>query len=85
MTYFRLEIFDCDTLVNTEAVDGIEVRELAIKLLTADCPAKMCKLFAEDVLVAQRVEGSWSCSAEDLQFLTKESKSAGSMLAGAAV
>jgi hypothetical protein len=60
MTSFRLDSYSKGKLISSEMVDGIDNEDLAIKLLLADCSTGHCKLYRDDVAIAEVVDGLWS-------------------------
>ena len=59
MTSFRLDSYRAGKVVSSEMVDGLDDDELAMKLVVADCTAGHCKLYRNDVLIAEMDKGLW--------------------------
>ncbi|CAA9518630.1 MAG: hypothetical protein AVDCRST_MAG09-1863 [uncultured Sphingomonas sp.] len=77
MRTFRLDTYSGRSLVGTELVEGVERDDLAIKLLIANCTGRRCKLFADDILIAEMDRGTWLPSAPGLGRLGGTMKDAG--------
>lgn len=60
MTSFRLDSYRDGEFVSSEVVDGLDNDDLAMKLILADCTSGYCKLYREDVLIAEMDKGVWS-------------------------
>jgi hypothetical protein len=72
MTTFRLVTYGRGSEVATEIVDGVDRDDLAIRLLIANCTSKRCKLFADDVLIAEMERGTWSTSVPRFDRVVRE-------------
>jgi hypothetical protein len=63
MTSFRLDSFRRGKLLSSEIVDGLDDNDLAVKLVLANCRSGHCKLYRDDVLIAEMNKGLWSLAA----------------------
>jgi hypothetical protein len=59
MTSYRLDRYRNGKFIGSEVVDGIERADVALRLLLSNCATKHCRLYADDVLLAEGAEGSW--------------------------
>ena len=59
MTSFRLDSYRAGKVVSSEMVDGLDNDELAMKLVVTDCTSGHCKLYRNDVLIAEMDKGLW--------------------------
>jgi hypothetical protein len=84
MTTFRLDTYRGRSLVGTELVEGVERDDLAIKLLIANCTGRRCKLFADDILIAQMDKGTWLPAAPRFGWLRRAEGHPGTLRAAAA-
>jgi len=60
MTSFRLDSYRDGDLVSSEVVDGLDNDDLAVKLVLSDCTSGYCKLYRDDVVIAEMDRGVWS-------------------------
>jgi hypothetical protein len=84
MTIFRLDTYSGRSLVQTDLVDGVERDDLAIKLLIVKSTARRCKLFADDILIAEMDRGTWFPSAQRYEWLRSPDEHLESLHAAAA-
>ena len=59
MTSYRRDSYRAGKVVSSEMVDGLDNDELAMKLVVADCTSGHCKLYRNDVLIAEMDKGLW--------------------------
>jgi hypothetical protein len=65
MTSYRLDRYRNGKFIGSEVVDGIERADVALRLLLSNCATKHCRLYADDVLLAEGAEGSWWLPSDD--------------------
>jgi hypothetical protein len=63
MTSYRLDTFSRGKLASSDIVDGVDNDDIALKLILADCTSGHCKLYRDEVLIAENVDGLWTLTA----------------------
>ena len=63
MTSYRLDTYSRGKLAASEIVDGVDNDDLALKLILANCTSGHCKLYRDETLIAENIDGLWTLSA----------------------
>jgi hypothetical protein len=64
MTSYRLDTYSRGKLQFSDIVDGVDNDDLALKLILADHTSGHCKLYRDDVLIADCLDGLWTLLAQ---------------------
>jgi hypothetical protein len=75
MTSFRLDSIRRGRLLSSEIVDGLDDNDQAVKLVLANCRSGHCKLYRDDVLIAEMNKCVWSLAAPTGRVRNKASTS----------